>query len=184
MLSQPVFEGKDHSNAPGGRGLQSSCAPVDGESTMSLRSRMRSLVFAVSVAAPMLTLPVTQAHAGVFISVNFGPPALPVYAQPPLPAPGYHLDPRLLGLWRRRLLLGSRRLGAAAQSRRSVDPRLLGICRRLRTDGTPATGARTSASTAALTTASATAASASSAASGAAESSPTTAPWPTSAAST
>jgi hypothetical protein len=44
----------------------------------------------------MLVLPAAQAHAGVFISVGFAPPVLPVYEQPPLPAPGYHWTP---GYW-------------------------------------------------------------------------------------
>jgi hypothetical protein len=61
---------------------------------------------------------------------------------------GLSLDSRLLGLWGRRLLLGSRRLGAAARARPSVDPWLLGFAGGA-TAGTPATGARTSASTAA-----------------------------------
>jgi hypothetical protein len=63
---------------------------------MSLRSRFRALLFAAFVAAPMLTLSIAQAHAGVFVSVNFAPPALPVYVQPPLPAPGYLWTP---GYW-------------------------------------------------------------------------------------
>lgn len=63
---------------------------------MSLRSRIRNLLFATSIVASMLALPVTQAHAGVFISVNVGPPVLPVYVQPPLPAPGYIWTP---GYW-------------------------------------------------------------------------------------
>jgi hypothetical protein len=44
----------------------------------------------------MLLLSVPQAHAGVFISVNFAPPVLPVYVQPALPAPGYIWTP---GYW-------------------------------------------------------------------------------------
>jgi hypothetical protein len=63
---------------------------------MTFRAGIRNLLFAASVATPMLTLPVTQAHAGVFVSVNFAPPVLPVYAQPPLPAPGYIWTP---GYW-------------------------------------------------------------------------------------
>jgi hypothetical protein len=43
-----------------------------------------------------LTVSCTQANAGVFISVGIAPPALPVYAQPPLPAPGYIWTP---GYW-------------------------------------------------------------------------------------
>ena len=60
---------------------------------MSFRSKMRNLSFAASIMAPMFTLPIAQAHAGVFISVNFAPPVLPVYVQPPLPAPGYIWTP-------------------------------------------------------------------------------------------
>src|ERR1700691_5037445 len=63
---------------------------------MSLCSKMRSMFFAAAIMAPMLTLPVKQAHAGVFISVNFAPPVLPVYVQPPLPEPGYIWTP---GYW-------------------------------------------------------------------------------------
>ena len=73
-----------------------SCAHIQGEATMSLSSKIRSLAFAVSLTAPMLVLPATQAHAGVFISVGFAPPVLPVYVQPPLPAPGYIWTP---GYW-------------------------------------------------------------------------------------
>jgi hypothetical protein len=57
---------------------------------------MRSLLFAALIAVPLLTLPVAQAHAGIFVSVNFAPPALPVYVQPALPAPGYIWTP---GYW-------------------------------------------------------------------------------------
>jgi YXWGXW repeat-containing protein len=63
---------------------------------MSLGSRIRRLFLAASVMTPLLTLPATQAHAGVFISVNVAPPVLPVYVQPPLPAPGYIWTP---GYW-------------------------------------------------------------------------------------
>jgi hypothetical protein len=64
---------------------------------MSLRSTMRSLLLAASLVASMLDpATVAQAHAGVFISVGFAPPVLPVYEQPPLPAPGYHWTP---GYW-------------------------------------------------------------------------------------
>jgi hypothetical protein len=44
----------------------------------------------------MLTVAVPQAQAGVFISVGFAPPVLPVYVQPALPAPGYIWTP---GYW-------------------------------------------------------------------------------------
>ncbi len=63
---------------------------------MSLRTTLRSLLFAASLAATLLVMPAMQAHAGVFISVGIAPPPLPVYEQPPLPAPGYHWTP---GYW-------------------------------------------------------------------------------------
>jgi hypothetical protein len=63
---------------------------------MSLRSKLRSLLLAGAVLTPLLTLPVAQAHAGVFISVGFAPPVLPVYVQPALPGPGYIWTP---GYW-------------------------------------------------------------------------------------
>jgi hypothetical protein len=44
----------------------------------------------------MLTIAAPQAHAGIFISVGFAPPALPVYVQPPLPQEGYIWTP---GYW-------------------------------------------------------------------------------------
>ncbi|MGH9500411.1 MAG: YXWGXW repeat-containing protein [Terriglobales bacterium] len=45
----------------------------------------------------VLTLAVSvSAFAGVFVSVGFGPPALPVYEQPPCPAVGYIWTP---GYW-------------------------------------------------------------------------------------
>jgi hypothetical protein len=48
------------------------------------------------MAIPVFALAVPQAQAGVFVSVNFAPPPLPVYVQPPLPAPGYIWTP---GYW-------------------------------------------------------------------------------------
>lgn len=62
---------------------------------MSLRSRARG-IFVAAVAAVLLAAPIATAHASVFVSVAIGPPVLPVYAQPPLPAPGYIWTP---GYW-------------------------------------------------------------------------------------
>jgi hypothetical protein len=64
---------------------------------MSLRS-IRNLVVAVVMAAPMLSLPAAQAQiaVGVSLHINVAPPVLPVYEQPPLPAPGYMWTP---GYW-------------------------------------------------------------------------------------
>jgi hypothetical protein len=66
------------------------------KSPMSLRSTIRNLFAAALIMVPMLTLPVAQAQVGVFLSVHIAPPALPVYEQPPLPAPGYLWTP---GYW-------------------------------------------------------------------------------------
>ncbi len=65
---------------------------------MTFLEGFRRTIVAAALAVPMLTLPVAQAQIGigVGISVHVGPPALPVYAQPPLPAPGYLWTP---GYW-------------------------------------------------------------------------------------
>jgi WXXGXW repeat (2 copies) len=63
---------------------------------MSLQSKIRNLLVAVLTIVPMLILPVAPANAGVFVSINIAPPVLPVYQQPPLPAPGYLWTP---GYW-------------------------------------------------------------------------------------
>ena len=57
---------------------------------------IRKLMIAVALAVPAATLPITQAHAGIFISVGFAPPALPVYVQPAIPGDGYLWTP---GYW-------------------------------------------------------------------------------------
>jgi hypothetical protein len=61
-----------------------------------MRTIIRSLIPALALAA-LPALPVT-AHAGVEfgLSVNFAPPPLPVYEQPPVPGPGYLWVP---GYW-------------------------------------------------------------------------------------
>jgi WXXGXW repeat (2 copies) len=58
---------------------------------MNLSRPIRCLLLAFVLAAMS-----SAASAGVFISVNFGPPALPVYEQPPCPAEGYIWSP---GYW-------------------------------------------------------------------------------------
>src|SRR5580658_1034426 len=65
---------------------------------MSILSGFRRLLVVAAMTAPMLTLPVAHAQVaiGVGISVHVAPPALPVYVQPPLPAPGYLWTP---GYW-------------------------------------------------------------------------------------
>jgi hypothetical protein len=49
----------------------------------------------VLIAIALLAVP-SASYGGIFISVNFGPPPLPVYVQPPCPAPGYLWTP---GYW-------------------------------------------------------------------------------------
>jgi hypothetical protein len=63
---------------------------------MSLRSGFRNLFFAGSIAVSVFILSTAPAQAGVFVSVNIAPPALPVYEQPPLPEPGFIWTP---GYW-------------------------------------------------------------------------------------
>jgi hypothetical protein len=65
---------------------------------MSSRLRIRHLIAVALIAAPMLILPVAQAQIGIGVSlnINVAPPILPVYEQPPLPAPGYMWTP---GYW-------------------------------------------------------------------------------------
>jgi len=62
---------------------------------ISLNLIRKSLV-AAALAVPLVAVPLQQAHASVFVSIAIAPPALPVYVQPPLPAPGYIWTP---GYW-------------------------------------------------------------------------------------
>jgi WXXGXW repeat (2 copies) len=55
--------------------------------------KLRSFVLAAFV---FVSLPLASSHAQVGISVNFAPPVLPVYAQPPCPVAGYIWTP---GYW-------------------------------------------------------------------------------------
>lgn len=64
--------------------------------TKVLAARFRSALFTAALVLPILAVPSAQAHAGVFLSVGIAPPPLPVYAQPPIPAPGYLWTP---GYW-------------------------------------------------------------------------------------
>jgi hypothetical protein len=65
---------------------------------MIVSNVVRKMTMAAALAVPMAVLPVAQAHAGVVVGISIGiaPPALPVYVQPPLPAPGYIWTP---GYW-------------------------------------------------------------------------------------
>jgi hypothetical protein len=68
------------------------------ENDMYLRKKALTLFAAAAIAVPMLTLsaPKAQAEFGISISVGFAPPALPVYALPPIPGDGYIWTP---GYW-------------------------------------------------------------------------------------
>ena len=63
---------------------------------MSLRFKIGNVLAAVLIMAPMHILPAAQAQIGVAVSIHVGPPALPVYEQPALPAAGYIWTP---GYW-------------------------------------------------------------------------------------
>jgi hypothetical protein len=63
---------------------------------MAFAKKIRRIIIAAALAVPMAVLPVAQAHAGIFISVGFAPPALPVYVQPVCPGDGYMWTP---GYW-------------------------------------------------------------------------------------
>ena len=60
-----------------------------------LISQAKKLFPLVALAAFASLVP-QVAHAQIFLSVRIGPPALPVYAQPPCPTPGYLWNP---GYW-------------------------------------------------------------------------------------
>ncbi len=100
---------------------------------------MRTLTSAAALAivaqasAALPTSPVAaQAYVGAGISVDFAPPPLPGLRPAADTRLRLSLDPRLLGLGRRRrgLLLGAGHLGSAAPRRLSVDARILGLERR------------------------------------------------------
>ncbi len=63
---------------------------------MQIRNVLRNTLTAAALTLPMALAPTGQARAAVFVSVNFAPPVLPVYAQPICPNPGYIWTP---GYW-------------------------------------------------------------------------------------
>jgi hypothetical protein len=65
---------------------------------MKFPSKFRGLFISAMLAMPLLNLPVANAQfgVGIAVSVHVAPPVLPVYVQPPLPAPGYMWTP---GYW-------------------------------------------------------------------------------------
>ena len=75
--------------------LACGCASGKG-SSMNIRHEIRLLVIAaILIVLPALVLPAAS-FAQIGVSITIGPPALPVYAQPPCPAPGYAWTP---GYW-------------------------------------------------------------------------------------
>lgn len=62
---------------------------------MRTSNLFRNLVLGASIGA-MAFVPVQQARAAVFVSINIAPPVLPVYTQPVCPNPGYIWTP---GYW-------------------------------------------------------------------------------------
>jgi hypothetical protein len=64
---------------------------------MQIKRTARTLLTAAALAgAAFILTPAPQAHAAVFISVGYAPPAIPVYEQPPIPGDGYIWTP---GYW-------------------------------------------------------------------------------------
>ena len=69
---------------------------------MKMKRSVHRLVFGFVIGVLMSTISVlslataSQAQVGIGISVRVGPPALPVYAQPLCPGPGYFWTP---GYW-------------------------------------------------------------------------------------
>ena len=65
---------------------------------MMFRNLFRSLAVVAALTAPLTVVPSASAQIGIGIgiSVHVPPPVLPVYVQPPLPAPGYLWTP---GYW-------------------------------------------------------------------------------------
>jgi len=62
-----------------------------------MRCSASVVLCSIFFAIVMMALPATSgAQIGIGVSVNFGPPALPVYEQPPCPQPGYLWTP---GYW-------------------------------------------------------------------------------------
>jgi hypothetical protein len=75
----------------------SECSGNDWREGISMRNHwLRSLIPAISLAALPVLPTVSHAGIAVGVSINIAPPALPVYVQPPLPAPGYMWTP---GYW-------------------------------------------------------------------------------------
>ena len=107
---------------------------------MRILLRFRNLVLLLF----LFLLPAASfAQIGVGVSIRIGPPALPVYAQPPAPGDGYLWTPGYWAwgpdgyYWVPGVWVMPPRVGVL------VDPGLLGLCRAAFTDGMPVTGVRT-----------------------------------------
>ena len=140
---------------------------------MRIMRSMRLLLLAFFI----LAIPVVSS-AGVFVSINIAPPALPVYVQPPCPVDGYLWTP---GYW----AYGDEGYfwvpapGSNLRKSVSCGHPAIGDGARASMPGTAAIGVNISASTEESTTASVTAASGMKGDIGRAVASPTTAPSPT-----
>ncbi len=109
------------------------------------------LLLSVSVLSAAVLAPASSAQIAVGISVHVGPPALPVYAQPPCPGDGYLWTPGYWAYgpvgyyWVPGVWVMPPRVGVLWTPG-------TGVLLAASMDGIPASGARTSASTAASTT--------------------------------
>ena len=63
---------------------------------MIVRNVFSKAMLATALALPLGAMPMQQAHAAVFLSINIAPPVLPVYTQPICPGTGYLWTP---GYW-------------------------------------------------------------------------------------
>ena len=88
-----------------------------------MRRACSTILFFLALAG----MPVAS-NAQVICTGNASPPPeLPVYEQPPIPAPGYVWAPGYWGIGPVGYLLGSGHLGAAADRGLVVDAGLLGL---------------------------------------------------------
>ena len=81
-------------------GITDSCPQVKHNACngdlMQIRNGFRLLTLATAMALPMAAPQVANAAVSFVMSVNVAPPAIPVYAQPICPGPGYLWTP---GYW-------------------------------------------------------------------------------------
>lgn len=91
--------GSSHAGAPDNAVGTAGCAAAPsretGRGVWMRRTMVSCLLGSLLLMLAMLAVP-SKSSASVGIFVSFGPPALPVYEQPPIPAPGYIWTP---GYW-------------------------------------------------------------------------------------